>query len=178
MFMTTLIIIALILAALVVVIHMQPAQFTVQRSLPMAVSPDKAFVQVNNLQAWNAWSPWAKLDPNAKTTFEGPSAGEGAVMRWTSDNMNVGQGSMAITESRPNELVKLKLDFLKPMKGTNTGEFQFKPEGTQTLVTWGMIGHKNFMGKAMGLFMSCEKMVGGQFEKGLMSLKQIVETAK
>ena len=57
---------------------------------------------------------------------------------------------MTITESRPNELVKLKLDFLKPMKGTNTGEFVFRPEGNQTAVTWSMSGKKNFVAKASG----------------------------
>jgi hypothetical protein len=33
-----------------------------------------------------------------------------------------------------------------------------------------------FMGKLMGLFMNCDKMVGGQFEEGLSKLKKLVET--
>ena len=49
-------------------------------------------------------------------------------------------------------------------------EFTFKPEGGQTQVTWSMSGKNNFMGKAFGLFVDCEKMVGRDFEKGLANL--------
>jgi hypothetical protein len=40
-----------------------------------------------------------------------------------------------------------------------------------------MNGEKNFIFKAMGLFMSCDKMLGPQFEKGLAQLKKIAEAA-
>ena len=43
---------------------------------------------------------------------------------------------MTVTESRPAELVRIKLDFVKPMAGTSTTEFTFKPQGNQTTVTF------------------------------------------
>src|SRR5260221_14652047 len=105
------------------------------------------------------------MDPNAATTFGGPASGVGATMDWAG-NMKVGEGSMTIVESHPNDLVRFRLDFQKPFAGTNTAEFTFQPQGGQTQVTWSMTGHNNFMGKAMGLVMNCDKMVGGQFEQG------------
>jgi hypothetical protein len=84
---------------------------------------------------------------------------------------------MTITESRPSDLIQIKLKFFKPFKATNTAEFTFKTEGNQTVVTWSMFGKNNFMGKAFGLIMNCDKMVGGDFEKGLASLKSIAEVA-
>jgi len=84
---------------------------------------------------------------------------------------------MTITESRPNELIRFNLEFFKPMAGTSTAEFSFKPEGNQTTVTWSMSGKNNFIAKAMCLFMSMDKMVGGQFEKGLAQIKTIAEAA-
>jgi hypothetical protein len=39
-----------------------------------------------------------------------------------------------------------------------------------------MEGKNNFIAKAICLFMNMDKMVGGQFEKGLASMKSIVET--
>lgn len=81
---------------------------------------------------------------------------------------------MTITDSRPNELIRFRLDFLKPMKATNTVKFTFEPEGDQTVVTWSMFGQNNFMAKAIGLFMDCEKMVGDQFEQGLANMKSVV----
>jgi hypothetical protein len=80
-------------------------------------------------------------------------------------------------EIHPGELVKFKLEFLKPFKATNTAEFTFKPEGNQTVVTWIMFGKNNFMGKVMGLIMNCDKMVGGQFEKGLAQMKSVAEAS-
>ena len=39
-----------------------------------------------------------------------------------------------------------------------------------------MAGENNFMAKAFGLFMNMDKMVGGDFEKGLAQLKSVAET--
>lgn len=173
------IIIAIIFIALgfSVFVTMQPDDFRITRSLEISAPADKIFAQVNDFHRWEAWSPWAKIDPNAKTTFEGNSFGVGAVMRW-SGNMEVGVGSSTIVESKLNELIKLQLDFIEPMKGTNTGEFTFKKEGEKTLVTWSMYGKNNFIGKAIGIILNCEKMVGGMFEQGLANLKNTVEDKK
>ena len=61
---------------------------------------------------------------------------------------------------------------------TNSTEFTFKPEGNQTVVSWSMFGKNNFMGKAMGLIMDCDKMLGGQFEQGLANMKSAAENGQ
>jgi len=78
---------------------------------------------------------------------------------------------MTLTESRPSDLIRIKLEFIRPFKATNTTEFTFKPQDGQTLVTWTMTGRNNFMSKAFCLFMNMDKMVGGDFEKGLANMK-------
>jgi uncharacterized protein YndB with AHSA1/START domain len=173
--------IILILAAIAVIIFivaaaMQPSDFRISRTGTIAAPRSAVFAQVNDLQKWEAWSPWAKLDPEATNSFEGPASGVGAIMRWAGNN-KVGQGSMTIIESQPDEFIRFTLEFLKPFAATNTAEFTFTSENDQTTVTWTMYGKNDFKGKAIGLIMSCDKMVGGQFEKGLASLKSVVETA-
>jgi hypothetical protein len=106
----------------------------------------------------------------------GAPAGVGAIYAWTGNN-EVGEGRMTITESRRSDLVRVKLEFFKPFAATNTAEFTFKPDGNQTAVTWSMFGQNNFMAKAIHLFMNMDKMIGGQFEKGLASMKSVVEAA-
>ena len=169
-----LIAVAVLIVVFVIVVAMQPAEFRVSRSATFAATPAAVFAQVNDLHKWDAWSPWAKLDPNAKNSFEGPAAGVGAAMTWSGNN-EVGEGRMTITESRPDELVRFRLDFMKPMSGTSTAEFTFKPDGGTTVVTWTMSGTNGFIGKAVGLFMNCDKMLGDYFEKGLASMKAIAE---
>ena len=173
--------IILILAAIAVIIFiilaaMQPSDFRVTRTGIIAAPASAVFDYVNDLQKWEAWSPWAKLDPEASNSFEGPASGIGAIMRWAGNN-KVGQGSMTIMESRPDEFIGIRLEFLKPFAATNTAEFIFNSENDQTAVTWTMYGKSNFKSKVIGLIMNCEKMAGGQFEKGLANLKSVVETA-
>jgi hypothetical protein len=163
-----------IIAMLCIVIAMQPSDFRVSRSMTMAAPPPAVFEQVNDFHHWEAWSPWIKIDPNAKGTYEGPTAGPGSKFHWDG-NSDVGAGSMTILDSKPNEHVHIKLDFIRPMEGTNDVYFTLKPEGENTNVTWSMEGKNNFIAKAISLVIDCEKMVGGYYEQGLANMKAIVE---
>jgi hypothetical protein len=169
-----LIALAAIVVVFVGVVAMQPSDFRIVRTATISGPAPAVFAQVNDFHNWEAWSPWAKLDPATKNSFEGPSAGIGAIFRWAS-NKEVGEGSMTITESRPSDLIRIKLEFLKPFAATNSAEFTFKPDGDQTAVTWSMAGKNNFISKAICLFMNMDKMVGGKFEEGLAAMKSFVE---
>ena len=168
--------IAILVGVFIIIVATRPADFRVTRTATIVAPPAVVFAQVNDLHQWVAWNPWGKLDPACKMTYEGPPAGTGAGYTWAGNN-KVGEGRMIITESRPNELIRFDLEFLKPFKAANVTEFTFNSDGNQTSVSWSMSGKKNFMFKAMGLFMDSDKMVGGDFEKGLADLKSVAEAA-
>jgi len=109
-----LIALVVIIAALLVIVAIQPSEFRVERTTTIAAPADAVFAQVNDLHKWDAWSPWAKLDPAAKIIFDGADAGQGAAMSW-SGNDKVGEGKMTIVESHPNDDIKIKVDFTKPV---------------------------------------------------------------
>ena len=167
-------VLVLAIAAFAVFVAMQPAAFRIVRTAKVAAPPDKVFAEVNDFHRWQAWSPWLALDPAAKSTFEGPTAGQGAGFGW-SGNDKVGEGHMLVTESRPSDLVRIKLDFIRPMAGTAMTDITFKPAGPETEVTWAMYGEDGFVGKAARFFMNIDKMVGGDFERGLANLKAVAE---
>lgn len=169
-----LLVFAVILIALIVIVMLQPDEFRVERSAVMNAPPSAPFAQVNDFHNWEKWSPWEKLDPAMKRSFEGPAAGTGAIYAWVG-NDEVGEGRMTILESKPNELIRIKLEFIKPFASTSDTAFTFKPDGSQTAVTWTMSGKNNFMSKAFHLAMNMDKMIGGDFEKGLASMKSVVE---
>ncbi len=175
MLIKILIAIVVFIIVLVVVVAMRPSEFRVVRTATMSAPAPAVFAQVNDFHNWEAWSPWAKIDPAMKKTYEGAPAGTGAIYTWAGNNQ-VGEGRATITESRPSDLIRIKLEFVKPFAATNTAEFTFKPEGNQTAVTWSMAGKNNFVAKAVGLFMNMDRMVGGQFEKGLAQMKTVVES--
>lgn len=155
---------------LLVVVATRPAQFHVERTRTMAAPAQAVFEQVNNHRKFVAWNPFMKVDPNVKSTFSGPDSGVGAVCAWEG-NRDIGAGACTIVESRPGELVRCRMDWKRPMEGTATVDFTFKPVGDKTEVTWAMYGKNGFMGKAMSLVFDCERMVGPQFEQGLSNLE-------
>lgn len=167
---------ALVVVVLALIVAMQPSEFRIERSAVIAAPAPAVFAQVDDFHNWEAWSPWAKLDPAAKNSFEGAPSGKGAAFSWAGNN-KVGEGRMTITESRPNELIRIKLEFLKPFDATNTAEFTFRPEGERTAVTWSMYGHNNFISRAVFLFVNMDKALGGEFEKGLASMKSAAEAS-
>lgn len=169
-----LIAVAALVVVFVVLVALRPSAFRVARSATMSAPPPLVFAQVNDFRRWEAWNPWGKLDPDARNTYSGAPAGTGAVFAWQG-NRNVGEGRMTIVETRPSELVRLKLEFFKPFAATNSAEFAFRPTGGGTAVTWSMGGEHNFIAKAMGLFMDMDKMIGDQFEKGLADMRSVVE---
>jgi hypothetical protein len=166
-----------IVAGLIAVVATQPEDFSVTRSATIKAPAERVFAEVNDFHKWDTWSPWAKLDPNMKTTYAGPDSGQGASYAWAG-NEEVGEGKMTMTESHPSQHVKIDLEFIKPFAAQNVTEFMFKPEGDATEVTWNMHGKNGFVGKAMCLVMSMDKMVGGDFEKGLAQLKTAVESGQ
>ncbi|HWA75014.1 MAG TPA: SRPBCC family protein [Polyangiaceae bacterium] len=168
--------IAAAIVLLLVVVATRPPTFHVERSQVVDAPPAVVFAQVSDFHAWSAWSPWEKLDPAMKRSYEGAASGRGAQYAWVG-NSQVGEGRMTIEQANPPARLVIRLEFLKPFEATNTATFSFVPEGSLTKVTWAMDGKNTFIGKAMSLFVSMDKMIGGDFERGLGALKTVSERA-
>ena len=170
-----LLVLVVLIAAFAGYVAMQPSELHIQRQATIAAPPAAVFDNVNDLKKWDAWSPWAKMDPNAKVGFEGPAAGKDAVFTWSGSDQ-IGEGKMTVVDSRPNELVDLKVDFTKPFENTSNSKFEFKPDANQTVVTWSMGGKQNFIEKAMCIVFNGKKMIGDEMDKGLAQLKTVAES--
>jgi len=172
------IVLAVGLIGLVVAVATRPSEYRVTRTATIAAPPAAVFAHVNDFHKWNAWNPWAQIDPAMSQGYEGAPAGRGAVYTW-SGNREVGEGRMTMTESRPNELIRIDMQFIKPFAGTSVAEFTFQPAGSdRTVVTWSMEGNANFIAKAIHLFIDMDKMIGGNFDKGLAQMKSVVEATR
>jgi uncharacterized protein YndB with AHSA1/START domain len=156
------------------VVSRRPAAFQIERSLSMAAPPAAVFAQVNDFHAWASWSPYEQLDPTLKKTSEGPRAGNGARYAWAGSG-KVGEGRMTLAHSQPHSRIVIELELFKPFAATNQVTFSFEPSAGGTRVTWTMQGEHNFSGKLFALLMNMDKLVGADFERGLASLKALVE---
>ncbi len=148
--------------------------FCVERETVIHASATEVFSRLDNFHRWVDWSPWEGIDENMQRTYSGPDAGVGAVYAWDG-NRKAGKGEMRITSVVAPTSVKIDLAFLKPFKSRSDVTFTLAPSGDTTHVTWTMIGPKTLMSRIMGVFMSMDKIVGRDFEKGLAQLKTMSE---
>jgi len=163
-----------LLAILAIAIATRPADFRVSRSQSIDALASGVYAQVADFHRWKAWSPWDKLDPSMQTEYAGEAGVPGASYAWKG-NDKVGEGRMTLIDARPGQLLSIKLEFIKPFASVATTRFDFTPQGGTTQVTWTMDGHNDFVGKAFSLVMNMDKMVGGDFERGLSQLKAVAE---
>ena len=168
-----LIVLAVALAGVLALAATKPDSFSVQRSTSIKAPPEKISAVLSDFRAWDAWSPWEKVDPKMKRTYSGEPKGKGAKYAWAG-NSEIGEGSMTITEAQASR-VALDLDFVKPFEGHNKVVFTLAPKGEATEVTWAMTGSSPYITKVIQVFCDMEGMIGKQFEAGLISLRTITE---
>jgi uncharacterized protein YndB with AHSA1/START domain len=152
----------------------KPDTFRVERTASIKAPPETIFPLIDNFDNWEAWSPWEKKDPAMKRTRSGAASGKGSVYAWDGDK-NVGKGRMEIADASAPSKVTLKLDFEKPFEAHNIVNFTLEPRGEATNVTWAMHGPVLFLAKIVHMFIDMDRMVGRDFEAGLVTLKALAE---
>lgn len=147
----------------------------VTRTLDINAPAARILGLITNFHDWIDWSPWEGIDPNLQRTYAGPDSGVGASYTW-SGNKKAGAGTMAI-EAADDAGVDIALTFTKPFKSKSRTTFTLAGEaaGDHTAVTWSVLTPKTFMLRIMSVFISLEKTVGPDLEKGLAQLKSVAE---
>lgn len=162
------------IAVVLILAAMKPDQFRVQRSAAIKAPPDKIYPLISDFKAWTAWSPYENKDPGMKRTYSPATSGKGAMYAWEG-NGNVGAGNMLITDAPAPSKVALDLNMTSPLTAHNKVEFTLVPAGDATTVTWSMRGATPYWAKVIHVFFNMDKMVGGDFEAGLVNLKTVAE---
>jgi hypothetical protein len=179
MFEIAMIVLALVAAAAVVLLLVaarKPDAFVIQRSASIAAAPEAIFPLISNLRNHRQWSPFDQ-DPDGKRVYSGPDSGKGAALDFDAGRKN-GVGRLEVLDAANPSRITMRLLMTKPMACDHVVEFTLQRNGTGTDVTWAIRGRQPFFGKLMSTFIDCDKMCGGQFEKGLASLKAIAEGAR
>ena len=155
-------------------VALQTSHYEISREITINASPEALFPYINNSKKANTWMPWQEVDPGVVMSFAGPDEGLGSTSSWNSDGQ-MGTGKAEVVESVPNSLVKTKLTYEKPMAMSQMAEISLIPAPPGTRVRWSVTGENTFVGRLFCFFMNMDKMVGGQFEKGLTKLKSFAE---
>ncbi len=174
MLKTIAIVLAVIIIAILILAARKPDRFKVQRSASIKAAPEKIFPYLNNMHNFAAWSPFEKLDPDMKRSYNDVASGKGATYAWEGSG-KVGQGRMEIVDETVPSRVVIKLDFTKPFRASNTVEYTLTAKGDATEVTWAMSGAAPFPARIVHVFFDMDSMVGKDFETGLDNLKNLAE---
>jgi len=169
----TLIIVAAIIALLLIIPVFLPSSLTVERSITINKPAAIPFSFVNSMQKWPQWNEWNKIDTAQELSFSGPDYGEGSSYSWKSKNQELGEGSMTIKKSLPDEKVEVGLVFLGKDFGNQT--LTFKVDGEKTVVTMSVTDNVGYFYRYSASVMA--KQIADMFDKSLANLKALCETS-
>jgi hypothetical protein len=150
-----------------------PSQAHVERSIQIDAPAASVFPYLNDLRAFNRWSPWAGRDPDASYAFSGPESGVGMRMRWYSAQPDAGSGSLMIVASVPHESVTMTLDFGEMGQAQST--LTIAPEGEGSRVTWSFDQELSWNPIHRWTGLAMEPLLGPDYAQGLARLKKLVE---
>ncbi|WP_237198857.1 SRPBCC family protein [Rothia nasimurium] len=143
------------------------------RSIVIDAPVDQVRALIEDLHAWENWSPWQELDPAMQQAYSGAERGVGAKMAWAG-NKKAGEGRMTVVTVEDN-LVEVDIEFIKPWAAQNRSHFKLQPTEGGTAVAWSMSGEQNLIMKAMFKVFNMQKRIGADFERGLARLKVAAE---
>ncbi len=150
-----------------------PPVIPIERRMVMQASSDAIFPYLNRPELALQWNPFLSGDPKTVVHFSGPKEGEGATWNWKGPK--AGMGKATLTRSESLRRVAMRLEFEKPFRAANQSEYRLVPQGEATEVHW-VVYETARIPRVINRLISLDRLVGSQFEKGLASLKQIVES--
>ncbi|MEZ6048180.1 MAG: SRPBCC family protein [Planctomycetaceae bacterium] len=149
-------------------------KFHVSRSIEIAAPPEKVFEIVSDFEIWKEWSPWLIAEPDAELTISKNSNSVGSTYAWEGEV--TGSGELEHLRLEAPRLIEDEIRFLKPWKSVSQVSFSLEPAGEGTRITWNMDGKLPFFLFFMKGMM--ESMIGMDYRRGLMMLKEWIETGK
>ena len=167
----------LVFAGLVIWGYFISPNLSVERSLQVDAYPEEVFEYLEDLEAFNRWSPWFARDPDADYVFGAVEYGVGASAVWrtrgTTAESAAEISSQEIIAAQAPEFVQSAL-LLNGLPASATYALSPTDEGTLVYIQFEReLGGFPYIERLRKGGM--EKALGGEFDAALQRLKTIVE---
>lgn len=170
------VVIVLVIGALAVGIIVAPTEFAVEREVTIDKPRSEVFEYVRHIRNQNEWGPWFKREPTMHQEFRGTDGEPGFVVSWRGE-VESGVGEQEIKRVAEGERIETELRFKEPFESVSESYIVTDAVGeSQTKVTWGMKGSAPRPMNVLMLVINIEEAIGKDYEEGLASLKQILES--
>ena len=151
-------------------------KWEVERSISVDANRVLVHSYVADLRTWPDWTAWSRdRDPECVWTYSGSDFGKGMTYSWEGEEL--GTGHMTITSASLEDGVEFDLVFgvTEGEGDLAQGKFVYgQDDEGNTTVTWTFFGEiEGTYGGWFALFMDI--LAGGEFEKGLVGLKETCE---
>lgn len=173
----TLLILVGVFALLLLISFFLPTEVLVTRNATLQSSPSHAFKRVNNIPSWVHWNVWFQNDTSIVWTEIKEEKNTG--YHWFSNNPNIGEGTIGITEIFPDTLLKTAITFGD--WGISGFNIQIRPEPEGINLSLSLVGNQNklpwFLRPfAAYFFLLMDRMAGPDLEVSLKNLQSILES--
>jgi effector-binding domain-containing protein len=149
-----------------------PKRMTINVSETIDAPQRLVYNLVNDLKAWEEWSPMLTLDPEAVNTLSDKTQGVGATWYWKG-NEKVGEGTRKIISSVLGDSVKTQIEF-NGWDALSYEDFILEPKGKNTKISYHFIG-----GETAFPFRPFNVLKKGGFKKTLKNaLEQLKKVAE
>ena len=165
----------LIVSAFIFLGVTSPKHEHIHRSIEINKPVAEVFAYLADYNNMSNWSPWAEMDPNAKSIITGIPGSVGHKHRWESENKDVGVGEQQIVGLDINNRIDTQLKFEAPMEMTSSAYFNTKANGETTTLTWGYETDYGFVDSIFMRFFDLDALLGKNYEDGLAKLKSVLE---
>ncbi|MGD9630770.1 MAG: SRPBCC family protein [Pyrinomonadaceae bacterium] len=171
------VVVVLLIAAVAAAVFMTPTDFAVEREIVINKPREEVFNYVKNVRSQSEWGPWFKREPTMKQEFRGTDGEVGFVAYWKGETDDTGEGEQEIKRIVPNERLETELRFMKPFESTADTYLTTEDAGDgKTKVKWGFTGAMPRPMNLMLLVVDMDSAIGKDYQDGLNSLKQIMES--
>lgn len=148
--------------------------WNVQKSIEIDAPVSKVYQMVSDYRTWTTWSPWLIAEPQAKVDISDRSNQVGSTYHWS--GKVVGEGRLEHLRLETDRLVEDRLDFIRPTKSKSKTGFKFEAIANRTKLVWWIDG--NLPWYLFFLTPMIKTMVGMDYQRGLMMIKELAETGR
>ena len=173
MLINILLVLIAIAALLLIVSATRPNTFQLERSVLIMAPPERIYPLIASVREMSRWNPFEAQDPALNRQYSAVESGPSSAIDFV--GRKAGTGRLEVREAVPPSRVTMQLIMQKPLAASNRIDFSLLPQGGATQVTWAMNGPVSLFGRVLHLVINMDRMLGGQFESGLASLKALAE---
>ncbi|CAN5504939.1 hypothetical protein BH10BAC5_BH10BAC5_15830 [soil metagenome] len=171
-----LIVVVSIAALVLILAAFTKNEINVTKEVVINKPKSEVFSYIKNIKNQDKYNKWVMADPNVRREYVGTDGTPGFIMKWDSENKEVGKGEQEIKKVIEGDRIDSEVRFLKPFEGKADSYMSTESiSADQTKVKWGLYEKMKYPMNLMLMFVDIPEMLGNDMVVSLHNLKVVME---